>query len=428
MSAMVNSRLPRRPGRTCALLALVILIDLLAATSAGAVQTWEPSPATLARVRDILRRVPLIDGHNDFPWQARVAADSGGAELYIGRDTAALPEPLQTDLARLRTGMVGGQFWSVWVPTEPPEAQSVVTVLEQIDLVHRLIERHPQALALALTAEDIERIHASGRIACLIGVEGGHCIAGSLPVLRRLYAAGARYLTLTHNDNTEWADSATDEAAHEGLTPFGRQVIAELNRLGMLVDLSHTSVQTMSDGLDASLAPVIFSHSSCRALCPHVRNVPDDILRRLPDNGGLLMVTFVSPFVSPEVLAWTAEREAEKGRGQVRLPGQTRAIAEKMAAWLEANPPPQATIAQVADHIEHAIAVAGVSHVGIGSDFDGMGRPPLGLEDVSRFPWLLALLLERGYSEQDVAAIAGGNLLRVMRETAAVAARLQRGS
>ena len=323
----------------------------------------------------------------------------------------------QTDLPRLTAGGVGGQFWSVYVPSALEGDAAVAATLEQIDLVRRMIRRYPGQLELALTAGDVERAFAAGRVASLLGAEGGHSIASSMGVLRALYALGVRYLTLTHNANVPWADSATDRPRAGGLTEFGRAVVREMQRLGMLTDLSHVSPATMSDALDIAAAPVIFSHSSARALCDHPRNVPDGILARLRDNGGVCMVTFVASFVSPECWAWEQELTAEmeqRGADPWELSGRDRVRREIAVA----RPLPRATLAQVAGHIEHVREVAGVDHVGLGGDFDGTDQLPDGMPDVSCYPALLAELLGRGWTEEDCAKLAGGNILRVMREAA----------
>ena len=374
--------------------------------------------AHLDRARAILRRVPLVDGHNDLPWQypkRGLTIES----LDLTRDLSGLKPALHTDLRRLRRGGVGAQFWSVYVEAERPATEAVPATLEQIDIVHRMVARYPQDLEMAYTAADIERIHAKGRIASLIGVEGGHSIQGSLGVLRQLHRLGARYMTLTHSLNTPWADSATDKPQHGGLTDFGREVVREMNRLGMLVDLSHVSAETMHDTLDATAAPVVFTHSSARALADHARNVPDDVLRRLPKNGGVVMITFVPSFVSPEVLA---VEMVERDRLKALYPDQPAKISAEMEAWRRRAQVPRATLAQVADHFDHVRRVAGVDHVGIGSDFDGVTALPVGLEDVSRYPDLLAELLRRGWTDEEVEKAAGRNLLRAMRGVEKVAA------
>jgi membrane dipeptidase len=371
------------------------------------------------RARKLLSRVPLLDGHNDLPWALREAG-------CAGLDGPDLSEPVsftQTDLPRLAAGGVGAQFWSVYVPPAPAGAAAVAATLEQIDLVRRMIRRYPGQLELALTADDVQRIFATGRVASLIGAEGGHSIASSMGVLRTLYALGVRYLTLTHNANVPWADSATDQPRAGGLTEFGRAVVREMQRLGMLADLSHVSPATMGDALDVAEAPVIFSHSSALALCDHPRNVPDGILARLRDNGGVCMVTFVSSFVSPECWAWERELTAEmerRGADPWELSARDRVRGELAAV----SPLPRATLAQVAGHIEHVREVAGLDHVGLGGDFDGTDQLPDGLADVSCYPALLGELLARGWSEEDCAKLAGGNILRVMQEAETAAREL----
>jgi len=361
------------------------------------------SEATTA-ARDLLRRFPLIDGHNDLPWALRDRA----APVDLAEPVAGT----HTDLPRLAAGGVGAQFWSVFVPASIPGDAAVTAVLEQIDLARRMVAAYPQALELALTAADVERIFAAGRVASLLGAEGGHCIASSL---------GVRYLTLTHNANVGWADSATDTPAAGGLTDFGRDVVREMQRLGMLVDLSHVSPDTMRDALDVAAAPVIFSHSSARAVCDSPRNVPDEVLARLPANGGVCMVTFVPGFVSQECADWLAGLKAEAARRGLD-PKHLPELFSIKAEWQAAHPLPRATLAQVADHVEHVRRVAGVEHVGLGGDFDGTQDVTVGLEDVSTYPALFAELLARGWSEPDCAALAGGNLLRALRAAEAVAA------
>jgi membrane dipeptidase len=351
----------------------------------------------------------LVDGHNDLPWALREAAGGSAEAVSFAKPPAAA----HTDLPRLAAGGVSAQFWSVYVPCSYTGGAAVTAVLEQIDLARRMIAAYPETFELALTAEDVERSFAAGRIASLLGAEGGHCINESLGVLRMLYTLGVRYMTLTHNCNTPWADSATDEPVAGGLTEFGREVVREMQRIGMLVDLSHVAPTTMHAALDIATVPVIFSHSSARALCDSPRDVPDDVLARLATNGGVCMVTFVPAFVSQECADWMAGLKAEAtSRGLD--PRNFRHLFEIQPEWEAAHPRPVATLAQVADHIEHVREVAGVEHVGIGGDFDGTDQTPVGLPDVSAYPALFAELRSRSWSESDLAALAGRNLLRVL--------------
>jgi membrane dipeptidase len=390
----------------------IILLSLAAAGCAAEAQ----DPAA-----KLHKSVPLIDGHNDLPWEYRESVNRKFSKLDVSK-----PQPqLMTDIPRLREGGVGGQFWSVYVPADFEGADAVPATLEQIDVVYELLRLHPETFELALTADDVERVFASGKIASLIGMEGGHSIASSLATLRMFYRLGARYMTLTHGRNTPWADSATDDPVASGLTEFGREVVREMNWLGMLVDLSHVSPATMHDALDTAAAPVIFSHSSARAICDHPRNVPDDVLKRLPANGGVVMVTFVPPFVSTKVMEHGRRREAEERR----LRGEgltTEAVEERLRSWDASNPAPRATLAQVADHIDHIRKVAGIDHIGLGSDFDGITSVPDGLEDVSKFPALTRELLSRGYGDEDIQKILGRNVLRVMRSVEETSARLRK--
>ena len=376
----------------------------------------------LEHARQLLKSTPLIDGHNDLPWEIREFKTAP-------RDVAAYDlrhrTLKHTDLGRLKDGLVAAQFWSIYIPGEIKDSGFARVQLEQFDIARRMIAGYPDRLALALTAADIERDFKRGRIASLLGMEGGHAIENSLGALRAYYDLGARYLTLTHNVTLDWADAALDTARHNGLTEFGREVVREMNRLGMLVDLSHVSAATMSDALDVSEAPVIFSHSSARALTDHPRNVPDSILARLPKNGGIVMVTFVPAFVSPEAAVWDAQarEQFEKIKASVSDTAEQRRLHE---AWRTAHPQPPATLNQVADHIEHVRDVAGIDHVGIGSDFDGIDTVPQGLEDVSKIPELFAELIRRGWTDGDLKKLAGQNLLRVLRNAEATAARLQK--
>jgi membrane dipeptidase len=363
-------------------------------------------------VLDLIRAAPLIDGHNDLLW-----------ELRQGRDPA--DPTLMTDLPRMAAGGVGGQFWSVYVPSDLPADRAVTMTLEQIDALLDMVRRNPDRLELARSADDVERIAAAGRVASMIGVEGGHAIGGSLGTLRVLTELGMGYLTLTHNDDTPWADSATGEHPHGGLTRFGEEVVREVNRCGWLVDLSHTSDDTMRQAIEVSEAPVIFSHSSARALCDVPRNVPDDVLEVVGQTGGVVMVTFVPSFVAAEGAEFNQVFWAEARRVRAEHPHDPEAVRTAMDAWFEANPGPAATVSDVADHIDHVRKVAGIDHVGIGSDFDGAPTMPEELEDVSRYPALFKELASRGYEVENLKKIAGRNLVRVMREAERAAARLR---
>lgn len=378
------------------------------------------------RVERVLAGTPVIDGHNDLPWEIRDAYDSWRAPLDLEADTSKLEKRLQTDLPRMRKGGVGAQYWSVWIPAELKGDEAIRVTLEQIDIVHRMAARYPARLEMASTAADIRRIQKAGRIASLIGVEGGHQIGNSPAALRQFHALGARYMTLTHSKNNDWADSATDDPVHNGLTPFGRAIVREMNRLGMMVDLSHVSPKTMRDALAASRAPIIFSHSNARALMDHARNVPDDVLKLLPANGGVVMVNFFPGFISEAYRRRAAERDAEDARVKNLYSGQPERRTAALAAWDLAHPGVDATLAEVADHIEHVRRIAGVEHVGIGSDFDGIsGTSPKGLEGVETYPALLAELARRGWSDSDLAKLTGGNVLRAMERAERVAAEMK---
>jgi len=397
----------------------LFLLALLVTSASGAAAQSDPA---LERARKILRSVPLIDGHNDLAWEIR---ESKSAPMDVAAYDLRTRTPGHTDLERLKAGQVGAQFWSIYVPGEVKDSGYARIQLEEFDIARRFIARYPDRLALALTADDIEREVKRGRIASLLGMEGGHVIENSLGALRAYYDLGARYLTLTHNVTLDWADAALDSVRHDGLTDFGREVVREMNRLGMLVDLSHVSPATMSDALDVTQAPVIFSHSSARALTEHPRNVPDSILQRLPRNGGVVMVTFVPAFVSNEVAQYE-KRETEENERLSAEVADTAEVSRRMEEWRAANPRPQATLAQVADHIEHVRKVAGVDHVGLGSDFDGITNVPVGLEDVSTFPQLFAELIRRGWSDDDLRKLAGRNVLRVLREAERTSERLRK--
>jgi membrane dipeptidase len=387
------------------------------------------------RLEQVLLRTPLIDGHNDLPWEIRDRFKSDPSALDLKSDTSHLPFPagaaaLMTDIPRMRAGLMGGQFWSVWIPSDMKGPQAVQTTLEQMDLVKRMAARYPADFEMAYTVADIRRIHQAHKIASMIGIEGGHQINNSLASLRQMYDAGARYMTLTHTQNTAWADSATDAPAHHGLTPFGIEVVREMNRLGMLVDLSHVSPETMKAALAASEAPVIYSHSSARAIDDHPRNVPDDILRLVAANGGVVMVNFAPGYVSAERNHWDADQAAEATRYNsppyVGLYiGQPERAKAALAEWETKHPRPRATLSQVADHIEHIRQVAGVDHVGLGSDFDGIEDTPVGLEGTDKYPALLEELMRRGWTDADIAKVAGENVLRVMAVTEKVAVKLR---
>jgi membrane dipeptidase len=418
------SYLPSRGRLLPPLLAALLLASpVLAADSAA------------QRLDRILAQTPLIDGHNDLPWEIRTRFASDLSKVDLSRSTLSLPAPegsppLMTDIPRLRAGHVGAQFWSVFIPVEVQGPAAVQMTIEQIDMVRQMCARYPNDLAMAYTAADVMRLHKSGKVASLIGVEGGHQINNSLDVLRAYYDLGARYMTLTHSNNTAWADSATDNPAHHGLTAFGKEVVREMNRLGMLVDLSHVSADTMRAALAVSEAPVIYSHSSARALVDHPRDVPDDVLKLVAANGGVVMVNFFPGYVSEARRRWDADRAAEVARynsppfGGLYI-GQPERAKAALAEWERAHPKPAVGIGDVADHIEHIRKVAGVEHVGIGSDFDGIPEGPSGLDGVDKFPALLAELARRGWSDADLAKVAGGNALRALARAEEVSARLR---
>ncbi len=381
------------------------------------------TPAQLAR--SVLAKTPVIDGHNDTPEQLRSLFGNDFSKFDL---RALPPETLaktHTDIPKLRAGRVGGQFWSVWIDPALPRDAAVVATLEQIDTVERMVARYPDTFQMARTADQLEAAMKKGRIASLIGMEGGHSIGNSLAVLRQMYRAGARYMTLTHFLTNDWADSATDGPRHNGLTPFGVAVVKEMNRLGMIIDISHVSEETMNEVLNESAAPVLFTHSNAQALLDHPRNVSDAVLRRLPANGGVVMITFVPDYTSPAILDWENARVAEIARLKAKFIGSPKREKADMEKWLAANPRPRATLSQVADHIDHVRKIAGIDHVGIGGDFGGIESVVEGLEDVSTYPALFTELARRGYGRADLAKIAQGNVLRVMRATERVAAARQ---
>jgi membrane dipeptidase len=415
-------------GNAFVRLAPVVWLTLTVHTAPAMAQANEPSdnsPAEVLlgeRARKIHERCILVDGHNDLPWMIRTRGSSTFDKLDISK-----PQPeLHTDIPRLRQGGVKAQFWSVFVPASTRhEGKALATTLEQIEIVKAMIKRYPDTFELALTVADIERICGEGKIASMIGVEGGHSIENSLAVLRQLYHEGARYMTLTHSDTLDWADSATDVERHGGLTPFGEEVVREMNRLGMLVDLSHVSVPTMKHALRVTQAPVIFSHSSARKIADHPRNVPDEVLKLTAENGGVVMVNFFSGFVVPSAAARGIEWINLRAALKEKYGDDEEKLLAEMRRWETENPMERGTIQIVLDHIDHVVRVAGVDHVGLGSDFDGINLLPTQIEDVSMYPNITQGLLDRGYGEEEIRRILGGNLLRVMRQTEQVAGQLQ---
>ena len=380
-------------------------------------------PRERARIERILRGTPLIDGHNDLPWAIRDDFASNLDAVDLHADTRTLTPPLHTDFARLSAGGVGAQFWSVYVPASNRGLDNTRMVLEQIDLTRRIIARYPRQLAFAETADDIVRIHRSRRIASMLGIEGGDAINSNLALLREFRRAGVTYMTLTHSTTIDWVDSATDAPRHGGLSAFGEDVVREMNRIGMFVDLSHVSADAMRDALRVSAAPVIFSHSSAFAIAHHPRNVPDDVLAMVRDNGGVVMVNFTSPFISEEFRRWSALRGGKQAEFRALNPGNAGEADRLLLEWTAANPPPRVTPAHVADHVEHIARVAGRAHVGLGADYDGVTYLPEGMGGVDGYTPLLAELIRRGWSDADIAALAGGNVLRAMRAMERVAAR-----
>jgi membrane dipeptidase len=398
-------------------LSVALCFQLLIAASAP-----DDFPAVSERARAVHKSAILIDGHNDLPWVVR----SKAAFSFEKHDLAKRLGHDHTDIPRLREGGVKGQFWSVYVPADlAKKGGAGRATMEQIDIVYRMVERYPDAFEMAYTAGDIERIAKSGKIASLIGIEGGHSIENSLGSLRMFYRLGARYMTLTHSDNLEWADSATDEPKHGGLTPFGEEVVREMNRLGMLVDISHVSADTMRHVLRIAEAPVIASHSSAYAIAPHPRNVPDDVLKLVAKNGGVIMVNFYSGFVDPDAAKLLAENSGVYRELRAKYPDAAE-FQKALDEWRKAHKLPRGSLAQVLDHIDHIVKVAGVDHVGIGSDFDGINSAPVGLEDVSTYPRITQGLINRGYSDDTVRKILGGNLLRAMRGAESAAKELQK--
>jgi membrane dipeptidase len=404
------------------LIRLILALTVGVSLSLTGVRFQQADAALMERALALHKQVPLIDGHNDYPWVLREKAGRDLDKLDISK-----PQPsIMTDIARLRAGGVGGQFWSVYVPADLQGQSAVTATLEQVDIVHRMMRKYPQTFELALTADDVERIFKKGKIASLIGMEGGHSIDNSLGALRMFHRLGARYMTLAHSRNVPWVDSATDTPVLGGLSPFGEEVVREMNWLGMLVDLSHVSPDTMADAIRVTQAPVIFSHSSARGLNDVPRNVPDNILQMLPKNKGVVMVTFVPGFLSPKVAAWSKLQSEQENKLKEQFPNDANAVKSGLAEWVKVNPAPLATIVDAADHIDHIRKLGGIDHVGLGGDFDGITSVPEGLEDVSTYPALTAELLRRGYKDDDVKKILGLNILRVMREVERVSTKLQK--
>lgn len=398
-------------------------ISLAFAAFSSSAQTIDSK--TMARIDRILKRTPLIDGHNDLPWALRENYKLRVEGLETGTDRR--DPPLMTDMERLRAGRVGGQLWSVYITGTLTGDEAIRTTIEQIDAARRIIDAYPDYLQLASSAADIVRIHRRGRIASMLGVEGGRQMGGSMAALRQFYNVGVRYMTLTHNQTTEWADSATDEPKHDGLAPFGLEVIREMNRLGMLVDLSHVSEKGMIDAIQATRAPVIFSHSSAGAVTGHPRNVPDSVLAMLPANGGVVMVNFFNRFVSEDYRRWEAEKSAAEARFKALYPGDPDRQKVELDAWRKVNTAPQVSVGLLADHIEHVARVAGHDHVGIGADLDGIPYDAAAgnLNSVDGYPNLFAELIRRGWSDKNLARLAGGNFLRVLRQAEAVAGSMK---
>jgi len=418
-----------------------IALAIIAATAMLAHSAMAQTSGTelATRIDKLLTAHPVIDGHNDLPWEIRDRYQSDFSKIDLSKDTLHLTlpadvpadsAPLMTDIPRIKTGHLGGQFWSVWIPVTVTGTAAVQMTMEQIDLVKRMAQQYPDNFAMAYTADDVERDFKAGKVASLIGIEGGHQIGNSLAALRQLYDLGARYMTLTHSSNTDWADSATDNPKHHGLSPFGKTVVHEMNRVGMLVDLSHVSAETMRAALAVTQAPVMFSHSGARAIVDHPRDVPDDVLKLVAQNHGVVMVNFYPGYVSQANASWDADEAAEQSRFNAPpfaglYLGQPERAKAAMDLWLKAHPMPKVTISMVADHIEHIRNIAGVDSVGIGSDFDGIPGGPDGLDGVDKYPKLFEELARRGWSDKDLAKLADGNILRVLRAAEVVAKRLQ---
>ncbi len=424
----MNGRSPagmkHRYRGACRSVKLSVVGALLSACLSNSIawsQDAKPSYSISEKAKAIHEKAYVFDGHNDLPWEIRKFA-----KRFDDCDISKPQPNLHTDIDRLRLGNVGAQYWSVYVPADTMRAGVAYrTTVEQIDLVHAMVKRYPDVFQLCLTANDIESARKAGKIASLIGMEGGHSIEDSIQNLRRLYDMGARYMTLTHSDTLSWADAATDQSKHDGLSPFGEEIVREMNRLGMLVDISHVSPATMHDALDISAAPVIFSHSSARTIADHPRNVPDEILKRLPENGGVVMINFYSGFVVPKSAEIMKEMFQVRRELQAKYPDDKEKMEREYKQWQVKNPYPAGEASIIADHIEHVIKVAGIDHVGLGSDYDGISTAPKGMEDVSTYPLITEMLVQRGYSEEDIHKVLYKNALRVLRDAEIAAEKLR---
>ncbi|MCU0717177.1 MAG: dipeptidase [Pirellula sp.] len=424
----MNGRSPagmkHRSRGACRSVKLSVVGALLSACLSNSIawsQDAKPSYSISEKAKAIHEKAYVFDGHNDLPWEIRKFA-----KRFDDCDISKPQPNLHTDIDRLRLGNVGAQYWSVYVPADTMRAGVAYrTTVEQIDLVHAMVKRYPDVFQLCLTANDIESARKAGKIASLIGMEGGHSIEDSIQNLRRLYDMGARYMTLTHSDTLSWADAATDQSKHDGLSPFGEEIVREMNRLGMLVDISHVSPATMHDALDISAAPVIFSHSSARTIADHPRNVPDEILKRLPENGGVVMINFYSGFVVPKSAEIMKEMFQVRRELQAKYPDDKEKMEREYKQWQVKNPYPAGEASIIADHIEHVIKVAGIDHVGLGSDYDGISTAPKGMEDVSTYPLITEMLVQRGYSEEDIHKVLYKNALRVLRDAEIAAEKLR---
>lgn len=407
------------------MLPMNIILPALAALLLGTAASAQPADKDLARAAAVLKKQPVIDGHNDWPGALRGGFGEKWWEIDLMADSRRFQRPLHTDIPRLHQGQVGGQFWSVYVPASITGPAAVKATIEQIDIVHGLIARYPAHFELASTAADIVRIQKTGKVASLLGVEGGSQMDNSLPVLRMYHALGVRYMTLTHTKHSDWADSANEAPRAQPLTDYGKAVINEMNRIGMLVDLSHVSPATMKAVLAVSKAPVIYSHSSARALADHPRNVPDDVLALVKANGGVVMANFVPGFISQVAVEHAAARAAEFTRQNLLFLGQPERSAAAMAAWNKANPAPEVDYTVVADHLDHMAKVAGHDHIGLGADYDGIPAGPKGLEGVETYPALFAELVRRGWSDENLQKLAGGNILRALGQAERIAAGMK---